>query len=104
MIIISIGSNLKSNTYSSRVKACQHSVELIKETGVKDAYVKVLPVDGYGNPDLLRDIMKIEKPDAIMHFTDPRFWGWLYAMGHEIRTKIPAIHHTGRSFETGCRE
>mgnify|MGYP003111780394 CR=1 FL=1 len=51
----------------------------------KDAYLKILPVDGYGNPDVLRDLIKIERPDAIMHFTDPRFWGWLYDMAPEFR-------------------
>ena len=44
------------------------------ETGVEDGYLKIYPTDGYGNPDLLRQIMSIEKPDAIMHYTDPRFW------------------------------
>ena len=35
------------------------------ETGVKDANLKIYPVDGYGNPNLLRDVLEIEKPDAI---------------------------------------
>ena len=35
--------------------------------------------------DLLRSVMSHEKPDAILHYTDPRFWGWLYEMEHEIR-------------------
>ena len=38
--------------------------------------------------------MKVEKPDAILHFTDPRFWGWLYAMEHEIRQQIPILYYT----------
>jgi len=60
-----------------------------KELGIEDAYIKVYPVDGYGNADILRDVMNIEKPDMIIHFTDPRFWGWLYQMEHEIRQHIP---------------
>ena len=28
-----------------------------KETGVKDAYLKIYPMSGYGNPDVLREIM-----------------------------------------------
>ena len=59
---------------------------------LKDAYLKVLPVDGYGNEDILREVIKIENPDAIMHFTDPRFWGWLYNMAPEFRTKIPLTY------------
>tara|TARA_R100000008_G_scaffold76587_1_gene56528 strand:- start:56 stop:1447 length:1392 start_codon:yes stop_codon:yes gene_type:complete len=64
-----------------------------KETGVEDAYLKIYPTDGYGNPDLLRQIMAIEKPDAIMHYTDPRFWSWLYQMEHEIRQEMPIFYY-----------
>ena len=63
------------------------------ETGVKDAYLKIYPVSGYGNPDLLREIIHLEKPDAILHFTDPRFWIWLYNMEHEIRTEMPIMYY-----------
>ena len=48
-----------------------------KETG-KDGYLKIYPTNGYGDPAMLRQVMEIEKPDAIMHYTDPRFWTWLY--------------------------
>jgi hypothetical protein len=34
-----------------------------------------------------------EKPDAIMHYTDPRFWGWLYDMEHEIRQNTPIFYY-----------
>ena len=34
--------------------------------GLKDAYLKIYPTSGYGNPDMLREIMSIEKPDAIL--------------------------------------
>ena len=50
------------------------------ETGIDHAYLKLYPVSGYGNPDLLREVIKMEKPDAILHYTDPRFWIWLYQM------------------------
>ena len=64
-----------------------------KETGVKDANLKIYPVDGYGSPDLLRYLMTAEKPDAILHYTDPRFWEWLYQMEHEIRQHIPIFYY-----------
>ena len=41
------------------------------EFGIKDAYLKIYPISGYGNPDMLRQVMEMEKPDAILHFTDP---------------------------------
>ena len=63
------------------------------ETGVKDAYLKIYPINGYGNPDILRQIIEIEKPDAILHFTDPRFWIWFYNMEHEIRQTIPIFYY-----------
>ena len=61
--------------------------------GVEDAYLKLYPISGYGNPNLLREILKLEKPDAIIHFTDPRFWVWLYQMEHEIRQNIPIMYY-----------
>ena len=61
-------------------------------TGVKDAHVTLYPVDGYGNEELLFNIIEREKPDALMHFTDPRFWGWLYAIERQVRSKIPLTY------------
>ena len=31
----------------------------------------------------------MEQPDALLHFTDPRFWIWLYQIEREIRQKMP---------------
>jgi len=61
--------------------------------GVKDAYLKIYPISGYGNPNVLREVLTIEKPDAILHFTDPRFWIWLYNMEHEVRQNIPIMYY-----------
>jgi glycosyltransferase involved in cell wall biosynthesis len=63
-----------------------------KQTGITDASVYLYPINGYGDPMILKQIMEIEKPDAIMFFTDPRYWGWLFQMEHEIRSKIPMIY------------
>ncbi len=64
-----------------------------KETGEKNAYLKIYPTHDYGRPDQVREIMDMEKPDAILHFTDPRQWIWLYNMEHEIRQKIPILYY-----------
>ena len=61
-------------------------------TGIADASVYLYPVDGYGSPELIRQMMEIEKPDAIMMFTDPRYWIWLFQMEQEIRKHIPIIY------------
>jgi glycosyltransferase involved in cell wall biosynthesis len=62
------------------------------ETGIKDASVYIYPVNGYGSPELLRQIISVEQPDALMFFTDPRYWTWLFQMEHEIRQKMPMIY------------
>ena len=69
------------------------SVDTQKESGVDDASLKIYASDGYGNPDVLRQLINIEKPDAILHFTDPRFWKWLYDMEHEVREFIPIMYY-----------
>lgn len=58
-----------------------------------DTYIRIYPTDGYGNPDLIRWLINFEKPDAIMHFTDPRFWIWLYQTEHEIRQQVPLLFY-----------
>ena len=64
-----------------------------KELNMEKAYLKIYPVSGYGNQELLRQVMNMEKPDAILHYTDPRFWGWLYQMEHELRQEIPIFYY-----------
>lgn len=73
-------------------KIINHSSVTQEFTGVKDAYVMIYPVKGYGNEDILYSVMARENPDAIMHFTDPRYWAWLYAIEREIRSKIPLTY------------
>ena len=63
------------------------------KTGVKDASVKIYPSNGYGNIERLRELISIEKPDAILHFTDPHYWQWLYDSEHEIRQQIPIFFY-----------
>ena len=60
--------------------------------GIDGAYVKVYSVNGYGDENILYQVMSIEKPDAIVHFTDPRFWTWLYMLEREIRRTTPICY------------
>ena len=64
-----------------------------KDTGVEDASLTIYPTNGYGSQELVRELMDREKPDAILHYTDPRFWGWLYDMEHELRQNIPIFYY-----------
>ena len=65
------------------------SADVNKQLDLTDAWVRILPSNGYGDPMLLRNVIKQEKPDALFIFTDPRYWVWLFDMEREIRTKIP---------------
>ena len=63
-----------------------------KNANIDDSSIISYPVDGYGTPDLLRQFIQIEKPDAIMIITDPRYFEWLFMMEAEIRKDIPIIY------------
>ena len=63
-----------------------------KIAGLNDASVFIYPINGYGSPELIRQLIQIENPDAIFFFTDPRYWVWLFQMENEIRKKIPMIY------------
>ena len=51
------------------------------------------PIEGYGTPDLIRQALWTEKPDAVWIMTDPRFWGWLWEMEEEIRSHCSLIYY-----------
>jgi hypothetical protein len=60
--------------------------------GIEDSSVFIYPTDGYGSPELIRHMMQLEKPDAIMLITDPRYFEWLFMIENEIRKQIPIIY------------
>ena len=54
---------------------------------------KVFPVDGYGNPEVVRSIIRTERPDILWFMTDPRFWEWLWMIENEIRPLMPMVYY-----------
>ena len=68
------------------------SEEVNKETELTDSSVKVIPQNGYGDSKVVRELIRMENPDAILIFTDPRYWTWLFEMEREIRNKIPLFY------------
>jgi len=68
------------------------SQETNKEIGIEDASCFIIPFNGYGNPDVLRHVIKEEKIDAVFIITDPRYFDWLFAIENEIRKKTPIIY------------
>ena len=53
----------------------------------------IWPVDGYGTPDQVRAMIHQQKPDILWFMTDPRFYGWLWEIEHEIRPHIPMVYY-----------
>ncbi len=51
----------------------------------------IKPIDGFGNPDMLRLALITEKPDILFIFTDPRFFTWLFEMEDEIHQVCPIV-------------
>lgn len=86
---VSIGGGLQ---HPDKGKVLDLSEAVNKETGLTDSMVKIYPTEGYGDTAMLREIIKLEKPDALFLFTDPRYWEWLFNMEREIRTKIPIFY------------
>ena len=60
--------------------------------GIEDSSVMIYPNNGYGDANLLRTIINIEKPDAIMLITDPRYFTWLFSIENEVRKQLPIIY------------
>ena len=54
---------------------------------------KIIPVDGYGTQEMIRSVLRTEKPDILWFMTDPRFWGWLWQMENEIRPLVPMVYY-----------
>ena len=53
----------------------------------------VQPIDGYGDQDSIRSLLRTVKPDIVWFMTDPRFWEWLWAMDNEIRPLAPMVYY-----------
>tara|TARA_R110001592_G_scaffold227939_3_gene484376 strand:+ start:6411 stop:7847 length:1437 start_codon:yes stop_codon:yes gene_type:complete len=68
------------------------SATMEKEHGLEDASVVLFPQDGYGDSRILRDIIKKEKPDALLLITDPRYFQFVFQIENEIRKEIPIIY------------
>lgn len=52
----------------------------------------IYPVDGYGSKEQLRRTLQEEKPDAVVLFTDPRFFTWVWEMEDEVRRQCPLLY------------
>tara|TARA_R110002167_G_scaffold321833_1_gene527744 strand:- start:467 stop:1732 length:1266 start_codon:yes stop_codon:yes gene_type:complete len=79
--IISFGGAIKHNDYTPKM------VDPYGEDW------KIVPVDGYGTPEMIRSVLRTEKPDLLWFMTDPRFFGWLWQIENEIRPLVPMVYY-----------
>ena len=69
-----------------------NNYEPIRVKPYEDDWV-IIPVDGYGNENMVRELIKTQKPDLLWFMTDPRFYVWLWQIEDEIRDKIPMMYY-----------
>jgi glycosyltransferase involved in cell wall biosynthesis len=85
-----VGSMINHPEYGKLIDV---SEDLKKLYNRDDINVRILAYNNYGDLPLLREIIKLERPDAILHFTDPHYWQWLYDAEHEIRQHVPILFY-----------
>ena len=54
---------------------------------------RIFPIDGYGTPEIVRSVIRGERPDILWFMTDPRFWGWLWDIENEVRPVVPMVYY-----------
>jgi glycosyltransferase involved in cell wall biosynthesis len=53
----------------------------------------IFPVEGFGNHDILRSVIRNERPDICWIMTDPRFYDWFWQIEDEIRPLMPIVYY-----------
>ncbi len=53
----------------------------------------IKPTNGFGDRNLLRQVLATEKPDVLLLFTDPRFFIWVWEMEDEIHQVCPIAYN-----------
>lgn len=53
----------------------------------------VKPTNGFGDRNTLRQVLASERPDALLLFTDPRFFIWVWEMQDEINQICPIAYN-----------
>lgn len=64
-----------------------------RQVTVSDDFI-IKPTDGFGTRDMVRLTLAQEKPDAVMLFTDPRFFIFLLEAHDEISQVCPLVWNT----------
>jgi glycosyltransferase involved in cell wall biosynthesis len=86
---VNLGAGINHPEHGQRLDLSQDNNAV---TGLEDSSIFMYPCNGYGDASIVRQLIELEKPDAIIFFTDPRYWIWLFQMENELRTKLPLIY------------
>jgi glycosyltransferase involved in cell wall biosynthesis len=86
---VNLGAGINHPEHGQRLDLSQDNNNV---TGLEDSSIFMYPCNGYGDASIVRQLIELEKPDAIIFFTDPRYWIWLFQMENELRTKLPLIY------------
>lgn len=54
----------------------------------------LIPTDDFGSQEQIRSLIRIERPDLMVIFSDPRFYLHLFDMANEIRVSTPLIYNS----------
>lgn len=79
--VVSLGGAIKHQNYQP-----------IKTQEFGDDFV-IYPVNDFGDANIVRSVIRSEKPDILWFMTDPRFYGWLWQIANEIRPIIPMVYY-----------
>jgi glycosyltransferase involved in cell wall biosynthesis len=82
---------VKTGKYTFRCLGGAIRHENYNTIGVNEDFV-IKPVDGFGTKEMIRELLMRERPDAIIIFTDPRQFIWLWEMEDEIHQVCPIAY------------
>jgi glycosyltransferase involved in cell wall biosynthesis len=78
--------------YSFRVFGGAIRHENYDEIAVSEDFI-IKPTNGFGDKNLLRKALVQVKPDALLLFTDPRFFIWVWEMEDEVHQICPITYN-----------
>ena len=82
---------IKTGKFKFQVLGGAHRHEDYRNVSINENFV-IKPVNGFGDKNLVRHLLISEQPDAILIFTDPRQFVWLWEMHDEIHQICPIAY------------
>lgn len=77
-------------TLGGAIKHQAYEMQKVEEYG--DDWI-IIPVDGFGTPEIVRAALRNFRPDVLLFQSDPRFYEWLWQIENEIRSIVPMVYY-----------